>query len=51
MFEEFDNLEEAQNRAREIYPNKTFSIVIGCAWTVNGFISIIEGKYRLFTNL
>lgn len=51
MFEEFDTIEEAQIRAKEVYPNKTFPIVLGCAWTSNGFISMVEGKYRLSTGL
>lgn len=51
MFEEFETLEEAQVRAREVYPNKTFPVDLGCVWTSNGFISMVEGKYRLSTDL
>ena len=51
MFEELDTLEEAQNRAREIYPNKTFPISLGCVWKSNGFIFMVEDKYRLYTDL
>lgn len=51
MFEEFETLEEAQNRAREIYPNKTFPVTLGCVWKSNGYISLVEDKYRLYTDL
>lgn len=51
MYEEFDTLGDAENRARVIYPNKSFFPVLGSAWMANGYISIQNGKYRLQTDL
>ncbi|QBQ72832.1 hypothetical protein CRP7_gp39 [Roseobacter phage CRP-7] len=51
MYEYFDTIEEAQSRAKEVYPNKTFPLSLGCAWTDNGFISMVENKYILYTDL
>ena len=51
MYEEFNTLIEAENRAKVIYPNKTFYPTLGSSWMANGYISINNGKYRLQTDL
>lgn len=51
MFEDFNSIEDAQIRARVVYPDITFPVAMGCVWMANNFIIVVRGKYRLFTDL
>lgn len=47
QYEEFASLEEAENRAKEVYPEVKGEPVLGSWWMANGYIQEVEGLYRL----
>ena len=51
MYEEFNTLEEAESRAKVIYPEVQFTLTLGSAWIANGYIYIADDKYRLLTDV
>ena len=50
MYEEFDTLEEAETRARELYTDVTPSVVLGSWWMHHGYITEVDDKFRLDTS-
>jgi len=49
MYEEFNTLEEAEARAKELYTDVTPSVVLGSWWIHYGYITEVNDKFRLDT--